>query len=173
MTRELIDLRTSILEERYADALLIVDELEAMSKQAILRNIESFLLRLLIHLIKNQVEQRLTNSWVAAITASIRSIKKLNLKDNKTSYYIKPDEWEPMLLEELEAAISDASREVMNLRISRSQLSEMVDRSQLILTATKLLSLTYNSSARELEEMMDAQLIQLPSGEDWELENRG
>ncbi|MBO1349148.1 MAG: hypothetical protein EBE86_017945 [Hormoscilla sp. GUM202] len=69
-----------------------------------------------------------------------------------------------MLLEELEAAIRDASLEVMNFRISRSQLSEMVDRSQLILTATKLLSLTYTSSARELEEMMDAQLTNLPSG---------
>ena len=37
MTQELIDLRTSILEGRYADALAIVDELEGMSKQAILR----------------------------------------------------------------------------------------------------------------------------------------
>ena len=78
-----------------------------------------------------------------------------------------------MLLEELQAAISDASREVMNGRFSRSQLSEMVDSSQLILTATELLSLTYTSSARELEEMMDAQLIQLPGCEDWEFENRG
>lgn len=78
-----------------------------------------------------------------------------------------------MLLEELEAAISDASREVIDGRFSRSQLSEMVDRTQLILTATELLSLTYTSSARELEEMMDAQLTNLPSGEDWELENRG
>ena len=118
MTRELIDLRTSILEERYADALLIVDELEAMSKQAILRNIESFLLGLLIHLIKNQVEQRLTNSWAASITGSIRSIQKLNIKDNKTSYYIKPDEWEQMLLEELEAAISV----YLNARTDRSVL---------------------------------------------------
>ena len=63
MTQELIDLRTSILEGRYADALAIVDELEGMSKQAILRNIESFLVRMLVHLIKNQIEQRLTNSW--------------------------------------------------------------------------------------------------------------
>jgi hypothetical protein len=30
MTQELIDLRTSILEGRYADALAIVDELEGM-----------------------------------------------------------------------------------------------------------------------------------------------
>ncbi len=89
MTQELIDLRNSILEERYEDALAIIDELEGMSKQAILRNIESFLVRILIHLLKNQVEKRLTNSWVASISDSLLQIKKLNLKDNKTSYYIK------------------------------------------------------------------------------------
>jgi hypothetical protein len=94
MTQELIDLRTSILEGRYAEALAIVDELEGLSKQAILRNIESFLVRVLIHLIKNQIEQRLTNSWVASISDSLRQIQKLNLKENKTSYYIKQDEWE-------------------------------------------------------------------------------
>jgi hypothetical protein len=92
MTQELIDLRTSILEGRYADALAIVDELEGLSKQAILRNIESFLVRMLVHLIKNQIEQRLTNSWVASISESLRQIQKLNLKENKTSYYIKQDE---------------------------------------------------------------------------------
>lgn len=35
MTQELTDLRASILEGRYADALAIVDELEGMSKQGI------------------------------------------------------------------------------------------------------------------------------------------
>lgn len=54
MVQELIDLRNCILESRYDDALAIVDELEGMSKQATLRNIGSFLLILLIHLIKNQ-----------------------------------------------------------------------------------------------------------------------
>ncbi len=76
MTQELIDLRNSILEERYQDALAIVDELEGMSKQAILRNIESFLVRMLIHLIKNQVESRLTNSWVASISDAVYLILK-------------------------------------------------------------------------------------------------
>ncbi len=89
MTQELIDLRTSILEGRYADALAIVDELEGLSKQAMLCNIESFLVRMLVHLIKNQIEQRLTNSWVASISDSLRQIQKLNLKEDKTSYYIK------------------------------------------------------------------------------------
>ena len=85
MTQELIDLRNSILEGRYADALAIVDELEGMSKQAILRNIRSFLVRLMIHLIKNQVEKRLTNSWAASIEGAVAEIQDLNLKENKTS----------------------------------------------------------------------------------------
>ncbi|WP_445302240.1 hypothetical protein [Microcoleus sp. F4-D5] len=67
MVQELIDLRNCILEGRNKDALAIVDELESITKQATLRNIGSFLLIILIHLIKNQVEQRLTNSWAASI----------------------------------------------------------------------------------------------------------
>ncbi|MEY3869310.1 MAG: hypothetical protein RLZZ338_3201 [Cyanobacteriota bacterium] len=67
MVQELVDLRISIFEGRYEEALGIIDELEGMSKQAILRNIESFLIRLMIHLIKNQVESRLSNSGAAAI----------------------------------------------------------------------------------------------------------
>ena len=67
MTQELIDLRASIIEGRYEDALTIVDELDWMSKKATLRNIKSYLVRMLIHLIKNQVEQRLNNSWAASI----------------------------------------------------------------------------------------------------------
>ena len=43
MTQELIDLRNSILEQRYTDALAIVDELEGMSKKAIIQQIKSFL----------------------------------------------------------------------------------------------------------------------------------
>ncbi|MBO1349147.1 MAG: DUF29 family protein [Hormoscilla sp. GUM202] len=170
MTQELIDLRTSILEERYADALLIVDELEGMSKQAILRNIESFLRRMMIHLIKNQVEQRLTNSWAASIEGSLLEIKKLNLKDNKKSHYIKPDEWEQMLSEEIEAAIRPASMEVMNGKLTRSQILERIDIEQLISVANQLLALTYNHSVKELPYIIDEQLIQLPGCEDWEFE---
>jgi Domain of unknown function DUF29 len=114
MTQELSDLKTCIIEGRYDDALLIVDELEGMSKQDILRKIESFLVRLLIHLIKNQLEQRLTNSWAASIRGSLVEIKRLNLKDNKTSFYINQDEWMTMLEDTIYLAISDASVEVFN-----------------------------------------------------------
>lgn len=157
---------------RYTDALEIVDELEGMSKQAILRNISSFLIKLMIDLIKNQVEQRLTNSWATSISGSILEIKKLNLKDNKTSYYVKPDEWEALLEEELEAAIAPASLEVLNGRLSRSQLSNRIVREQLILTAIQLLALTYAHAAKELPAIIYQHLTQLPGGEDWSRENQ-
>ncbi|MGK7918652.1 MAG: hypothetical protein AB4080_01405 [Trichodesmium sp.] len=54
MTQELIDLRNSILEKRYDDTLAITDELKGMRKQAILGNIDSFLVQIFIHLLKNQ-----------------------------------------------------------------------------------------------------------------------
>ena len=108
-----MDLRLSILEGRYEDALELVDELEGMSRQAILRNIESFLTRLMVHLIKNQMEERLTNSWVASISDSILRIKKLNIKDNKVSYYINSEEWLPFLEEVIEAAIAPTSDKVI------------------------------------------------------------
>ncbi|WP_414546236.1 DUF29 family protein [Nostoc sp. CCY0012] len=168
MTQELTDLRHSILQGRYADALAIVDELEGMSKKAILRQIKSFLKILLIHLIKNQIEQRLTNSWVASIRNSIREIQEVNLKENKTSYYVNQDEWVNLIEEEvIEDAIADASLEVMNGKYSQFQLADVINRSEIIENALKFLTLTYAYSAKQLPAIMANTLTQLPGGEDW------
>ena len=168
MTQELTDLRNSIIQGRYADALAIVDELEGMSKQAILRNIQSYVNILLIHLIKNQIEQRLTASWVSSIRNSIREVKKLNIKAHKKSYYINQDEWENLIQEEvMEDAIADASLEVMNGKYSQFQLGEIIDRNKLIDNALQFLALTYTYSAKELPAIVTEKLSQLPGGEDW------
>ena len=169
MTQELTDLRNSILAGKYEDALAIVDELEGMIKQAILRNIQSFLRVLLIHLIKNQIEQRLTNSWAASIENAILEIKKLNIKENKKSYYINNDEWSEILTDALESAIRPATLEVMNGKFNRKQLSQLLNKEQLILTATELLEFTYNYQIRELPDIIDEYLGKLPGGENWQL----
>jgi hypothetical protein len=171
MVQELIDLRQSIVEGRYQDALNIVDELEGMGKQAILRNIESFLVRLLIHLIKNQVEKRLTNSWAASISDSIRQIKKLNLKDNKKSYYIQQNEWSEYLEEAFEVAILEASIEVSGGTYTPIQLEEIVDQEQVIKTALTLINFTYLYSAKDLLSTVRGYFINLPGGKEW-LERR-
>lgn len=169
MTQELIDLRTCIQEGRYADALAIVDELEGMSKQAVLRNIQSFLRILLTHLIKNQLEQRLTNSWVASIRNSIVGIKKLNLKENKKSYYINQEEWDIYIEDEIEIAVRDASVEVLNGIYNEFKITEMVDRNQIIETSLLLLALTYSHAIKDLPAVIAENLTQLPGGEDWKL----
>lgn len=167
-TQEITNLRASILEGRYADALAIVDELEGMSRQAILRNVQSFLLRLLVHLIKNQVEQRLTNSWANSISDSIRQIKKLNLQDNKTSYYVNIDEWDAMLEDEFEAAIDAASVEVRDGIYTPFELLEMVEKIQIMMIAQKLLALTYEHSPKSLPAIIKEHLTKLSGGEDWQ-----
>lgn len=167
MTQELFDLRTSILEGRLDDALAIIDDLEWMSKKNDLRNIKSFLIRMLSHLIKNQVEQRLTNSWAASILDSVRQIQDLNLRDNKISYYINIDEWQEPLEEALEAAIRVASVKVREGEYSPRQLSQLINRNQIIQIAQQLLNLTYTHSAKTLPDVVDENLAQLPGGEDW------
>ncbi|MBD2137235.1 DUF29 family protein [Anabaena sp. FACHB-1237] len=168
MTQELIDLRNSILEQRYSDALAIIDELEGMSKQAIIRNILSFVNILLIHLIKNHIEERLTNSWATSIRNSIMEIKRLNLKENKKSYYINVDEWEDLILDEvIDKAIADASDEVLNGAYNQFQLEEMIDKTELIGKGCQFLTLTYEHSTKTLPKAIAEVLIQLPGGENW------
>ena len=167
MTQELIDLRNSIVEQRYSDALAIVDELEGMSKKAILRQIKSFLKVLLIHLIKNQIEKRLTNSWVASIRNLLIEIQDINLKENKKSYYINQDEWDSWLEDEIELSIADASLEVLNGIYNEFQLAQIVNRNEVISIAEKFLELTHLYSVKELPKTIAELLIQLPGGEDW------
>ena len=169
MTQELIDLRNSILEQRYTDALAIVDELEGMSKKAILRQIKSFLKVLLIHLIKNQIEKRLTNSWVASIRNSLIEIQDINLKENQKSYYINQDEWDSWLEDAIELAIADASLDVFGGMYNEFQLAEMVNRAEVISIARKFLELIYVYSVKDLPKAIAELLIQLPGGENWKL----
>ena len=70
--------------------------------------------------------------------------------------------------DELEAAIRTASVEVANGTYTSSQLSEMVDRIQIILNAQSLLTLTYTHSKRELPVVIDNYFSQLPGGADWQ-----
>lgn len=167
MSQELMDLKQSIIEGRYDDALAIIDEWEWMSKEQILQKIESFLVRLLVHLIKNQVEQRLTNSWAVSIRDSILKIQRLNLKANKTSYYIKVNEWDGDLENAFKDSIFEASVEVQQGIYKPNQLRQMVDKVEVINTAKRLISLTYNYSSESLRDIIDDEFCNLPGGEEW------
>ena len=102
----------------------------------------------------------------------MRQIQKLNLKDNRVSYYVVQDEWEDLLEEAIEAAIDGASVEVRQGEFSPFQLGAIVDRTQLIEMSTTLLAFTYQHPAKALPGIVKDYLVRLPGGQNWRLGRR-
>jgi Domain of unknown function DUF29 len=95
---ELSELRDLLQAGRIEDALLLVDELDEMSREDKINKISSYMRILLIHLIKQQAEQRSTRSWEVSIKEALRQIQRTNTRRKAGSVYLGRDE----LLEELE-----------------------------------------------------------------------
>ena len=95
-----------------------------MSKKAIIRNIESYLVLLLAHLIKYQAEQRITNSWLASIVNAVVGIKKLNQRE-RNSYYIKESDWSDYNDEAIELATLEAAKEAFGGIYTKSCLDTL------------------------------------------------
>jgi len=64
---ELLTLKELLLKGDIPGSLALVEELEEMSKKEIIKTIRSYAVILLLHLIKQQVEQRTTRSWEVSI----------------------------------------------------------------------------------------------------------
>jgi hypothetical protein len=167
MLQELAILRQSILNGQYVESIALIDELDEMSKKAILSNIQSYLIRLMTHLVKNQLEQRLTNSWAASVHDSVLRMQKLNLQDNKNSYYIKNEGWAELIDESFETAIFEASTEVFGGIYKPREVRQRVNRAEVVATTYVFLNLTYSYSSKLLSEAIEIQFTQLPGGEAW------
>jgi len=167
MIQELVELRASLKEGRYEDAIAIAEDLELMGRKAIIRNIRSYLTILFVHLIKNQVEGRLTNSWAVSIRRSLVEIGDLNAMEKARSHYVKRGEWDDLLQAAFNNAIAEASLEVLGGRYKPKQLQKQVNASDLFQTATAMLELTYLDGDAAIEGEIDRAIAQLPGGEYW------
>ncbi|HNB71326.1 MAG TPA: DUF29 family protein [Acidobacteriota bacterium] len=161
---ELAILKKHILEGRYTDALAVVEDLEGMSRKAILMTIKSFLTRLVSHLIKNDAEQRLTNSWSGSIRNSIVQIQGWNVMGNHTGHYVHADDWRELLENVWDTALDEAALEVNGGRHSPLQLAEMIDQEAIFQRAQHLLSLTFTESTRDLPRRLRDEMKNLPGG---------
>jgi hypothetical protein len=148
---ELAQLRQLLVAGNTREAIALVDELEEMSKKAIIRNIESYLVLLLAHLIKHQAEQRMTNSWLASIVNAVVAIKKLNLRD-KNSYYLNESDWNDYLEEAIELASLEAAKEAFGGIYSVEQLSTKFDRDRVMKTGLQLLQLAPQAETKKLPQ---------------------
>ena len=84
---ELLMLRQYIQEQNYEKALELVGELEEMSKEDKLNKIYSYAVILLLHLIKQEAEQRSTRSWEFSIYNATKEIKRVNKRRKSGGYY--------------------------------------------------------------------------------------
>lgn len=164
---ELVQLREHIQQQRYREALDLLDDMDDMSKKSILDAIQTFLERMLMHVIKNDIEQRMTNSWAASIRDSLLQIRKRNLKGNQVSWYLERDNWNARLDEAYEVAIADASVEVLDGLYTPFELYERAHRDAVLERARCLLALMYDHPPRSLPQVINDYLSTLPGGDAW------
>jgi hypothetical protein len=151
---EILELKDCLLNQQYDRAFAIVEDLEAMGRQDKINNLESFLVILLIHLIKIQVEKRVTRSWRNSISNSLLAIQKRN-RLGKKSHYVKLDEWDEHILNCQLEAILCAAKEVFE-GMDYRDLEKLVDFDQLMIVGNELLALIYSSNPREIVEVIDS-----------------
>ena len=136
---ELLMLKDLLLKGDVPAALAIVEELEEMSRDDKISTIGSYAIILLIHMIKQQVENRSTASWEVSIRNSIRAIQKKNKRRKAGGYYLTPEELRIALEEAYPDAIDRASLEVEEGRYLPEELEQLVNREDLLDRAMMIL----------------------------------
>ncbi len=149
---EILELKDCLLNHQYERAMTIVEELELMGRQDKINNLESFLVVLLIHLIKIQVEKRVTRSWRSSILNSLREIQKRNKLGNN-SQYIKANQW----IEHFDAIYPDAIFKAADEAfggIEIKELKSLVNLSSLQNITLELLELTYTLDGDSMVQLI-------------------
>ncbi|MGB2924870.1 MAG: DUF29 family protein [Limnothrix sp.] len=137
---ELLELRTLLLDGNISDALVLVEDMTEMSKDDKINKIFSFSIILLMHLIKQQAEQRSTRSWETSIFNSVKQIQRSNKRRKANGYYLTPTELLETLEDAYESALKQSALEAFEGRYESVELGEMVDRDQIIQLAIALIS---------------------------------
>lgn len=136
---ELFELKRLLINGDTQSAIAIVEELEEMGKKGIIKIIRSYAIILLIHLIKQQVENRTTRSWDVSIRNSVREIQRENKRRKAGGYYLTRDELIETLEEAYLNAIDQASLEVEEGRYEPEELAQKVNKENIINHALALI----------------------------------
>lgn len=136
---EILTLKNLLLQGDFQGALTIVEELEEMSRNDIIKTIRSYAVILLIHLIKQQAENRSTRSWEVSIRNSVREIQRENKRRKSGGYYLTTEELLETLAEAYLNAIDEASLEVKEGLYEAEELEKRVNKSEIINHALDLI----------------------------------
>jgi len=139
---ELLELKQLLLKGDIKGSLAVVEELEEMGKKDIIKTIRSYAIILLLHLIKQQAENRTTRSWDVSIRNSVREIKRENKRRKSGGYYLNNDELIETLEDAYINAIDEASLEVAEGIYEPEELENMVDKQEILDAALSLILTT-------------------------------
>ena len=136
---ELLELKALLLKGDIKGSLAIVEELEDMSKNGIISTIRGYAVILLLHLIKQQAENRTTRSWDVSIRNSVREIQRQNKRRKAAGYYLSDEELTDTLNDAYLNALDAASLEVESGRSQSEQIEAIIDKNKLISDAFLLI----------------------------------
>ncbi len=136
---ELLELKKLIHQGNIQDALLLIHEMEEMSKEDKINKIYSYCIVLLIHLIKQNAEKRITKFWQVSIDLAVDKIQRINKRRNAGGTYINNSEMRELLGQAYRMALKEASLEAFGGIYDADALSKMVDFSTIINQAISLI----------------------------------
>jgi Zn-finger nucleic acid-binding protein len=136
---EILELKELLLKGDIKGSLTLIDELEEMGRKDIINNIRSYAVILLLHLIKQQAENRTTRSWDVSIRNSVLEIKDLNERPKSKGVYLNSEELQVILEKAYPQAINKASLEVQEGRYDSRELEQLVNRVEILSQAMSLI----------------------------------
>jgi hypothetical protein len=136
---ELLELRRYIEQQRYTEALDLITEMEEMSREDKINKIYSFAEILLLHIIKQDAEQRTTRSWDLTIRNVLRQIARVNNRRKSGGTYLDAAELREIITEVYQPALERASLETFEGRYDDQELGQKVNRAAIEEKALSLL----------------------------------
>lgn len=136
---EILTLKSLLLQGDIPGALAIVEELEEMSRDDKINNIRSYAKILLLHLIKQQAENRTTRSWDVSIRNCAREIQIKNKRRKAGGAYLTQEELRLVLEEAYPAALDSASLEVDEGHYEPDELETKINCEEILRQALTLI----------------------------------
>ncbi|CBN55083.1 MULTISPECIES: DUF29 family protein [Kamptonema] len=136
---ELMELKELLHRGKVAEALLLVQELEDMSKSDKLNKIFSYGIILLLHLIKKVAEDRTTKSWETLIFNTVKQIQRTNKRHKAKGTYLTEEELIETLQDAYESALKSAALEAFEGIYDVEVIAKMVSEGDIIAIAMDLI----------------------------------
>lgn len=136
---ELLEIKELLHQGKVKEALIIIEELEEMSKIDKLNKIFSYAIILLLHLIKKRAEKRTTKSWETSILNSVKQIQRSNQRRKAKGTYLTEEELLETIHDAYESALREAAIEAFEGSYEAEEISKMVDREEIVKTARDLI----------------------------------